>query len=76
MIKFILIIVVIKLCIELTGSNVMVSRTVSVTTSTTPIFQRAGINLPRLNTAYYSQIKTNDSAKISFRPSMYLKIIK
>lgn len=51
------------------------SRTVGVTTCTSPIFQRTGINFPRLNATYYSQIKGNDTTKISFRPSKYLNTI-
>lgn len=53
----------------------MVSRTVGVTTCTSPIFQRTGLNFPRLNATYYSQIKGNDTTKISFRPSMYLNTV-
>ncbi|XP_060845060.1 mucin-2-like isoform X2 [Rhopalosiphum padi] len=52
------------------GSSVTVSRTVGVTTCTSPIFQRTGINFPRLNATYYSQIKGNDTTKISFKPKL------
>jgi len=62
-------------CINLAGPSVTVSRAVGVTTCTSPIFQRTGINFPRLNATYYSQIKGNDTTKISFRPSKYLNTI-
>ncbi|XP_026820234.1 uncharacterized protein LOC113558859 isoform X2 [Rhopalosiphum maidis] len=52
------------------GSSVTVSRTVGVTTCASPIFQRTGINFPRLNATYYSQIKGNDTTKISFKPKL------
>ncbi|XP_025196684.1 probable serine/threonine-protein kinase nek3 isoform X2 [Melanaphis sacchari] len=52
------------------GSSATVSRTVSVTTCTSPIFQKAGLSFPRLNATYYSQIKGNDTTKISFRPKL------
>ncbi|CAI6354004.1 unnamed protein product [Macrosiphum euphorbiae] len=52
------------------GSSVTVPRTVGVTTCTSPIFQRTGMNFPRLNATYYSQIKGNDTTKISFRPKL------
>ncbi|XP_022168909.1 uncharacterized protein LOC111032763 isoform X2 [Myzus persicae] len=52
------------------GSSVTMSRTVGVNTCTSPIFQRTGLNFPRLNATYYSQIKGNDTTKISFRPKL------
>jgi len=66
---------IIYLSINLAGSSVTVPRTVGVTTCTSPIFQRTGMNFPRLNATYYSQIKGNDTTKISFRPSKYLNTI-
>jgi hypothetical protein len=52
-----------------------VPRTIGITTSTTPILQRSGINIPKLNSAYYSQVKGNEAPKIALRPSKYLLII-
>jgi len=64
------------LCIHLAGSSVTVSRTVGITTCTSSIFQRSSLSFPRLNATYYSQIKGNETTKISFRPSKFLNTIK
>uniref|UniRef100_A0A2S2Q3N0 Uncharacterized protein n=1 Tax=Sipha flava TaxID=143950 RepID=A0A2S2Q3N0_9HEMI len=45
-------------------------RTIGITTSTTPILQRSGINIPKLNSAYYSQVKGNEAPKIALRPKL------
>lgn len=61
--------------LHLAGSNNAISRN-GATTTTPTIIQRSGINLPRLNAAYLSQIKTNEPPKIAFRPSKYLNKTK
>lgn len=55
--------------ILLASSNEGVSLNIGASTSTPPTFQRAGVTLPRLNTAYYSQGKGNEPSRISLRPS-------
>lgn len=62
------------LCVVLAISSggITVSRNLGVTTTTSTILQRTGIQIPRLNTAYYSQVKGTEPPKISFRPSKYL----
>lgn len=69
-------ITIIYLFIYLAGSSITVTRTGGVATCTSPIFQRTGLNFPRLNATYYSQIKGNDTTKISFRPSKYTNTIR
>lgn len=39
--------------------------------STSPIFQRPGVTLPRMNATYYGQLRGNDTPRISFRPSKF-----
>lgn len=53
------------------GPSGIVHRTVSLTTSTTSILQRSGINISKFNSAYFSQVKGSEVPKICLKPSKY-----